>query len=277
MPKDLLCIVGAGERPSPALTQGLALASGYRVPCQFVAVVPGPPKVTNIFGVEFVENLINQASAKASGDAVQVSANIAEKVREKGIEAGISTESRSLAEAAAAIEKMARTHDLTVIERPESFVDVSAAIFETVLFGTGRPVLAAVPGRDPERFNRVLFAWDGSIHATRALSAALALFPDLQEVIVLTVVGEKDLDELVPGSDIAAHIRRHGAKATVACIDLDPPDGDAGAGILKFAKAKEADLIVMGGYGHSRFRELVLGGVTEFLSRKSDVPLLLVH
>lgn len=277
MPKDLLCVVGAGERPSQALAQGVALAAGYQASCRFVALVPGPPKLANIFGAQFVDDLISQATARASADAVTVSTSIAEQARRKGIEAGVSAETRSLAEAAAAIEKTARSYDLTVIERPESFVDVSAAIFETVLFGSGRPVLVAVPGRNPERFRRVLLAWDGSAHATRAMAAALALFQELEEVIILTVVGEKNLDELVPGSDIAAHIRRHGVKATVACVDLAPPAEDAGAGILKFAKAKQPDLIVMGGYGHSRFRELVLGGVTEFLSRKSDVPLLLVH
>lgn len=277
MPKDLLCVVGAGERPSHALAQGLALASDYRASCQFVALVPGPPKLANIFGAQFVDDLISQANGRASKDAVAVSASIAEQAKGRGIEAAISTETRSLAEAAAAIEKSARCYDLTVIDRPESFVDVSAAIFETVLFGSGRPVLVAVPGRNPARIKRVLLAWDGSAHAVRALAAALALFPGLEEVIVLTVVGEKNLDELVPGSDIAAHIRRHAVKTAVACIDLDPPAEDAGAGILKFAKAKQAELIVMGGYGHSRFRELVLGGVTEYLSRKSDVPLLLVH
>lgn len=198
MPKDLLCVVGAGERPSHALAQGLALASDYRASCQFVALVPGPPKLANIFGAQFVDDLISQANARASKDAVAVSASIAEQAKGRGIEAAISTETRSLAEAAAAIEKSARSYDLTIIDRSESFVDVSAAIFETVLFGSGRPVLVAVPGRNPARFKRVLLAWDGSAHATRAMAAALALFPGLEEVIVLTVVGEKIWMNLSP-------------------------------------------------------------------------------
>ncbi len=277
MPKDLLCIVGAGATPSPALAQGVAVAKAYDMPCQFVAMVPGPPKLANLLGAQFVDDLLTEAKAKASDDAVQVNARIAGELQTRGISAEIASETRPLAEAAAAIETLARTYDLTVLDRVETFADVSAAVFETVLFGTGRPVLVAVPGHHPERFKRALLAWDGSVHATRALAACLALFPDLKEIVILTVVGEKDLHDLVPGAAIAAHIRRHGLQTAVACIDQNPADGDAGEGILKFAKARQADLIVMGGYGHSRLRELVLGGVTAFLSRKSDVPLLLVH
>jgi len=277
MPKDFLCLVTAhGRERSAALTQGIALGSAYKSFSQFVAVVLGPPRLSNVFRKQFVDELIGQAEAKAAKDSRELAAQIVETAKKHAVDAKVMIEQRSLPEAAAAIEQLALNYDLTIVDRPDSFADAQSALFETVLFASGRPVLAAVGSHIPQRFRRALLAWDGSVHATRAISAALSLFPDIGEIVILTVVGEKDL-ELVPGAEIAAHIRRHGIATKVACIDFDPPDGDAGAGIAKFAKTKGCDLIVMGGYGHSRYRELILGGVTEHLSRKSDLPLLLVH
>jgi nucleotide-binding universal stress UspA family protein len=103
------------------------------------------------------------------------------------------------------------------------------------------------------------------------------LFPDLTEVFVLTVLREKNLDDAVPAEEIASHIRRHGIQASATCIDLEPFENNAGPAIANFAKAKSVDLLVMGGYGRSRLRELLLGGVTEYLSRDANVPLLLIH
>lgn len=277
MLRDLLCIVGTVEEGSAALAQGLALSAGYDLAPQFVAAVPGPPPVVNIFGSDLVTKLISEAKTQAAESAEEVSERIVSQSRRLGKEPNVIRESRSLAEAAAKIENLARSYDLTVVERPQSFESVSSAIFETVLFQSGRPVLIAVPGNAPERFKRAALAWDGSVHATRALAATISLFPDLQEIFVLTVLGEKSLDDLVPGADIAAHIRRHGIEATVACVDFDQFAENAGPGIANFAKAKNVDLVAMGGYGHSRLRQFLLGGVTEYLSRHANVPLMLAH
>jgi nucleotide-binding universal stress UspA family protein len=278
MLKDILCVVEAGEKTSAALLQGLAMARGYGVYAEFVAAVPGPPPVANIFGTDLVEVLINKAKAEVADTALKVSSQVIELARQQGHDPKVTQESRSLVEIAAAIEVAARTYDVTLIERPDSILDSSSAIFETVLFGSGRPVLLASPSSKPiEHFESVVLAWDGSAPATRAIASALSLFPDLKEIFILTVLGEKDMDELVPGAGIAAHIRRHGIQTTVACVDFDQFDENAGPAIAKHAKAQNADLIIMGGYGHSRLREFILGGVTDYLSKETPVPLLLAH
>lgn len=277
MLRDFLCVVGAAEEGSASLAQGVALGSGYGIAPDYVAVVPGPPPLSNIFGADLVDSLVREAKVRAAESADQVSERIVALARRNGQEANVLKETRSLAEAVARIERLARCHDLTVMERPDSFTSTMAAVFEAVLFETGRPVLLAVPGQAPERFRRALLAWDGSVHATRALAAIVSLFPDLAEVFVLTVLREKNLDDAVPAAEIAAHIRRHGIQASATCIDLDPFGKNAGPAIADFAKSKSVDLLAMGGYGHSRLREFLLGGVTEYLSRHANVPLLLVH
>lgn len=278
MLKDLLCVVEAGEKPSAALAQAAALVSGYNAEAHYIAAVPGPPPLVNLFGTDLVEDLIYRAKAQAAEAAERLRAQITERSRQYGREAQVTCDSRSLAEITAAVEGAARSRDLTVLARPDSFLNASSAIFETALFGSGRPVMLANPDKEPvTRFGTAVLAWDGSAPASRATACALSLFPNLKEIFVLTIVGEKKLDDLVPGADIAAHIRRHGIQATVACVDLDVGEENAGPSIDRFARGKNADLLVMGGYGRSRLREFVLGGVTEYLSKRATVPLLLAH
>jgi nucleotide-binding universal stress UspA family protein len=278
MLKDFLCVVEAGERPSAAIAQALALSIAYNIAPQFIAAVPGPPPLANIFGTDLVETLIQKAKADAAETAEAVCRQIEGFSRRYGIDPKVIKDSRPLPESANAIQNLARSHDFTLIERPDSFVSASSAIFEAVLFGSGTPVLLAPPDAKPaERFKRVVLAWDGSANATRAVAAAISLFADLKEIYVLTIVGEKNLEEPIPGAEIAAHIRRHGIQATAACVDLDVGDENAGPAILNFARTNGVDAVVMGAYGHSRLKQLILGGVTEHLSREATVPLFLMH
>lgn len=278
MLKDLLCIVEEGKKPSSALSQAIALSKGYNISPQYVAAVPGPPPLANLLGSDYVDELILKAKTEAASVAHKLGSQISEFARLNGYDAHVAEDSRPLVELSLDIANKARSYDITVIQRPETHLHVSSALVESVLFGSGRPVLLSPPQHQPvERFRKAVLAWDGSPSSARAVGAAIALFPDLKEVFVFTVVGEKNLDDLVPGADIAAHIRRHGIQTTVACIDLESRDGNAGPAIARFAKDHGVDLLVMGGYGHSRLREFVLGGVTEYLSKETPVPLLLVH
>lgn len=276
MLKDLLAVVEAGKNFSPALAA--QLSEHYGVTPAYVIVVPSPPALSNFFEVELVERLVQEAKSKAAMEADRLCAEILRRTEKTAAKPAMFRETGSLADATARIGRLARSYDLAVLERSDSFVSVSAAIFETVLFASGRPVMIATAGGfSTGRMKKVVLAWDGSVHASRALASLLALFGDIEEILVLTAMNEKNLDELVPGADIAAHIRRHHIKTTVACIDVKPGDANAGPAIAAFANDRKADLIAMGGYGHSHFREVLLGGVTEYLSRESSIPLLLTH
>jgi len=142
--------------------------------------------------------------------------------------------------------------------------------------GVGRPVLI-VPryGTFETVGERVLVAWNGSREATRAVHDALPLLKLASSVTVLSIDPEHDTGDRIPGADIALHLARHGVAAEgMSTVGLDISVGDL---LLSRAADLGADLIVMGAYGHSRVRELVLGGATRHILQHMTVPVLMSH
>ncbi|MGE0259728.1 MAG: universal stress protein, partial [Alphaproteobacteria bacterium] len=149
---------------------------------------------------------------------------------------------------------------------------------EEVALAVGRPVLV-VPyaGRFEDCGRRVLVAWDASRVATRAINDAMPLLVGAATVTVLSVdpgEGGRAHGE-VPGMDIAVHLARHGVKARVEST----VSGGIGVGnaLLSWAGDTGADLLVMGAYGHTRVRQLLLGGATRTILESMTVPVLLSH
>jgi nucleotide-binding universal stress UspA family protein len=115
--------------------------------------------------------------------------------------------------------------------------------------------------------------WDGSRPAARAVADAMPLLSRARKVVVVVVAPTK-IDEM-PGADVAEHLARHGLDVTVeriAWANLDVNDA-----LLNFAADSGADLVVLGGYRHSRMRELVLGGTTRAMLTSMTVPTLMSH
>jgi nucleotide-binding universal stress UspA family protein len=176
----------------------------------------------------------------------------------------------------------ARYADLTVVGQvdPEAPDALGAAsdLPERIVLGAGRPVLV-VPyaGTFKTLGQRVLVAWNGSREATRAVGDALPLLVGASKVTVLIVNprgGRRGHGE-VPGADIALHLARHGVRAEAATVKSD--DVEVGAFLLSYAADLGADLLVMGAYGHSRLREVVLGGATREILRTMTIPVLVSH
>jgi nucleotide-binding universal stress UspA family protein len=174
----------------------------------------------------------------------------------------------------------ARYADVAVMTRLSEGAggELREEIVEGVLFHSGRPALIAPPGwKGGEIGKRVVVAWDASREATRALSEARALLAGSTQITVVTVDAKPKMfghgDQ--PGANIAAHLSRRGLKAEVR--NVDSMGRSAALAILEEASALQADLVVMGGYAHSRLRELVFGGATRELLRAANVPLLMAH
>jgi nucleotide-binding universal stress UspA family protein len=153
---------------------------------------------------------------------------------------------------------------------------------EEVALGVGRPILV-VPyaGSWNEIGRRVLVGWDASREATRAVNDAMPLLAGAQTVTILAIDpadGPADHGAghgEVPGADIALHLARHGVAATTeATVSAGIGAGNA---LLSRASDLEADLLVMGAYGHSRVRELLLGGATRTVLESMTLPVLMAH
>jgi nucleotide-binding universal stress UspA family protein len=148
---------------------------------------------------------------------------------------------------------------------------------ERLIVEAGRPVVL-VP-KEPMHAscgNRVLVAWNGSREAARALFDALPLLQAAQQVKVLQVGTSDGMGFTgLSGPVVCAMLSRHGVRATSETLSL--PRATAGAALLSAVKAENADLLVMGGYGHWRFRELILGGATRHVLRHMSVAVLMSH
>jgi nucleotide-binding universal stress UspA family protein len=143
-----------------------------------------------------------------------------------------------------------------------------------VVLAAGRPVLFVPTGAAPGVGRRIAVAWDGSREAARAVADALPLLAGAEKVWVLLVRPRVAAGEEPPGADVAHHLGRHGAKVELVRID---EEGDTGALLLRRSAALGADLLVMGAYGHSRLRDLVLGGATRTVVERARLPVLMSH
>ena len=204
----------------------------------------------------------------------------AEKFEQSARGASLSVESRvigaSFEGSADIFGHLARRCDLSIVKQSEPQRVGADHIIEAALFGSGRPVLV-VPYIQKQglKLDRVLLCWDGSRNAARAIADALPLLAHSNNVDVITIAAKDDKKGEVPGADIAHHLARHQLKVDLK--RLVAPDMDVASTILSHAADISADLIVMGGYGHSRLREFVLGGATREILASMTVPTFMSH
>jgi nucleotide-binding universal stress UspA family protein len=172
--------------------------------------------------------------------------------------------------------RLARCADLTVMRRLAKMDDdaVRSELFQSALFSSGRPVLLAPPDWQGSTGRRLLVAWSGKRESARALADAAPFIESADHVTIVTAATHPS-PEGASGEDVAAHLARHGVKADVKLVA--PKSGEEADALLEAARVAQADLIVMGGYGHARATEFIFGGVTRTLSRMSPIPLLMAH
>ena len=175
----------------------------------------------------------------------------------------------------------ARYADLLVMgqvnpDHPERSGDKHLA--DHVLLASGRPVLIIPYAGHFEQVGRnVVVAWNGSREATRAVHDALPILTKADSVTVLSVNPEKGVagDGALPAADLAMHLARHGIKVNATHTTVE--EISVADELLNRAFDLGADLIVSGGYGHSRLREVVLSGVTRALLQHMTIPVLMSH
>lgn len=278
--KDILVIVSEAEADEPALALGEALANqcaDCHLAAAFLTPLPDEPlayEPTVVAGVW--AELLGRARQEAEAERKKVEARLARSSKQVMLR-NAEALSRDLGRVAAV---HARYADVAVMTRPSDGpgAELREEIIEGVLFHSGRPALIAPPGWTGTGLGkRVVVAWDASREATRALSEADDILEFAEAVTVVTVDAKPKMfghgDQ--PGANIAAHLSRRGLPAEVR--NVDSMGRSASLAILEEAQTLNADLVVMGGYAHSRLRELVFGGATRELLRAATVPLLMAH
>jgi nucleotide-binding universal stress UspA family protein len=194
--------------------------------------------------------------------------------------AGVASETRQLdatfGGAATLFAQVARRFDISVVaqaQREQGATD--ELIIEGALFESGRPVIV-VPyiQKSGLTLERVLACWDGGRTAARAIADAMP-FLERAKAVDLVIVAEERKNDEITGVRMSEHLTRHGVAVSVKRIakgDLAVQDV-----ILSYAADSGADFMVMGGYGHSRLREFILGGVTRGILNSMTVPVLMSH
>jgi len=213
----------------------------------------------------------NEKRARAAVEQFEAAA------KREQLSAGHSVIETSVGGAADLFGRIARRFDLSVIGQTEPDRPApEELIIEGALFGSGRPVIV-VPYIQKQglKLDRVLACWDGGRAATRAIADSLPFLQRAKTVEVLIVESGRSKSEEIAGADIGQHLARHGLNVEVKRIvaaDIDVPNA-----ILSYAADSSADFLVMGGYGHSRLREFVLGGATHGILTSMTLPTLMAH
>ena len=273
MIKDILTYLPLDVPDDPAASYAALLAATFSAHVAGVAfavepeIAPDGGPTVRLYLDRRGENEVAAKAAVARFDEI---------VRRNGLSGETEVLTTTVSAASAQFAQMGRRFDLAVIgqARPDKPTP-SHAVIEAALFESGRPVLL-VPYIQKTGFSadRVMVCWDGSRAAARAVADAIPLLARAKSIEVVMVAGEDHRPNEVPGADVAHHLARHGLR-----VDVEHITAEVGiaAALLNYTADHEIDLIVMGGYGHSRMREFILGGTTRTMLRSMTAPTLMSH
>jgi nucleotide-binding universal stress UspA family protein len=276
MVKDIVVNLSVREDGGSVSDYAVSVAAALKAHVTGIAFVYDP--IVPVSGTGYIpaevietQQADNEAAAKTAIDRFAKAASRA------GIAAEPLTLGASLAGAGEQFARIARRFDLSILGQAEPEMGaVEEVIAESTLFGSGLPMIV-VPyiQKAPLKLDNVMVCWDGSRPAARAISDAMPLLHKAGRVEIVMVTNERGKEHEIEGADMGQHLARHGLKVEVHRVaggNIDVADA-----LLSHAADSGADFMVMGGYGHSRLREFVLGGVTHSILRSMTVPVLMSH
>ena len=276
MIKDIVVNLSVSKDGGAAGDYAVSVASAFAAHLTGIAFVFDP--IVPVSGTGYIpaevietQQADNEAAAKAAIDRFAAATDRA------GLSAEPLTLTASLAGAGDQFGRIARRFDLAIVGQAEPETSsVDEIIAETTLFESGRPMIM-VPyiQKAPLKLDNVMVCWDGSRQAARAIADAMPLLVKAGRVEIVIITNERGKEDEIEGADMGQHLARHGLKVDVHRIaggNIDVADA-----LLSHAADSGADFMVMGGYGHSRLREFVLGGVTHSIFRSMTMPALMSH
>ena len=268
MIKDILLNLSVVKGGGPAGDYAVSVAAAFEAHIAGIAFLYEPVPRAGFIDTQMREN------SAATKIAIE---RFAKAAASAGVAADSLTLEASVASAGNQFGRIARAFDLAIVGQADPDTsEVEEAIVEAALFDSGRPVIV-VPyiQRAPLKLDRVMVCWDGGRSASRAIADAMPLLQRAGHVEVFIVANERSKQDKIEGADIGQHLARHGLNVEINRSVLG--DVEVADFILSRAADAGSDFIVMGGYGHSRLREFVLGGVTRSILRSLTVPVLMSH
>ena len=273
MIKDILVNLSYGTSQDVVSNYALSVAETFGAHIVGTAFHPAM-----LGGVDLSANFIRAQQAEAQERAESVATAFDEATRRAGVSAETRRIEADIGDVPTQFAHIARRFDLSVIGQFESGRDhpTKNIVIEAALFESGRPVLI-VPfiQKDRLKLDHVMVCWDGSRAAARAVADAMPFLTrsGKASIVVADIQSAKSAD--LPDADIAPHLTRHGVSVKIERIPVSKID--VSNAILSYAADTDPDLIVMGGYGHSRLREFILGGTTRGMLASMTKPTLMSH
>jgi nucleotide-binding universal stress UspA family protein len=276
MIKDIVVNLGIGERANQAGDYAVSVAAAFDAHLAGIAFLYDP--IVPISGAGYIPPDVIDSQERDNATAAKAALDrFAAAGKRAGISAEPLTMSASLGGVAEQFSRIARRFDLSIVGQAEPETSaIEDVIAEAALFESGRPIIV-VPyiQKEPLKLDQVMVCWDGSRSAARAIGDAMPLLKRSKRVEIVIVANERGKQDEIVGADMGAHLARHDLNVEVRRMALG--DIDVADVLLSHAADSGADFIVMGGYGHSRLREFVLGGVTRSIFRSMTAPVLMSH
>jgi nucleotide-binding universal stress UspA family protein len=276
MIKDVVVSLSEEVGRDVAAKYALSVAEAFGAHLAGIAFVYEPVIPGTVMG-GIPASVIEASRAESERAAKDAIARFEEGARRSGV----SVESRmldaTLVGAADLFGRAARRFDLSVVKQAEpNRLAGEDIIIEATLFQSGRPVIV-VPyiQKTGLSLDRVLVGWDGSRTAARAIGDAMPFLTRAKSVDLVIVTTDRAQSDEITGGAMGQHLARHDIRVDVKrIVATDTAVADT---ILSYAADVAADFIVMGGYGHSRLREFILGGATRGILQSMTVPVMMSH
>lgn len=294
--KSILCIFDGTEKELGALDTSFSLAETYAARVRILHVSPTPSSYVGIYGEGVIESSyviaaiekenkerLERAEQYVKSFAARHNVPLGDKnnfITNDKTNNAVAEFVHLVGDVENIVAEQGRLSDIIVVARgvkdPNAVYD-SAII--SAIFNTGRPVLLMPKGKSEKTAKwsckNISLAWDGGLEAARAMYNSLPFLKHADKVQLLTARGEGEACDLEAEEGVIKYLQCHGIHANgiiIAAGSRTPAEA-----LLMRAKELKSDLLVMGAYGHSRFREMILGGLTNHMLEAADIPLLLLH
>jgi len=275
MIQDIVVKLNTTQSRDPSLDYAVSVAEAFDAKLAGIAFRYEPVMVGGSAMEALPPDFIEQQRVENERVASDAVARFTKAAQKSGLTATPRVVNVSAEGAANEFGRIARTFDLSVVAQADPDANAADEIFvESALMDSGRPVIV-VPyiQKTGLALKHAVICWDGSRTAARALADAMPFLERARNIEILSIA--KDKHHRGEGAaEAARHLARHGLKAEITHIVAD---GDVANTILSHVADAEADFLVLGGYGHSRLRELILGGVTRSILTSMTVPVLMSH
>jgi nucleotide-binding universal stress UspA family protein len=276
--KSILTVLTEADDAGPLLDAAIGIAEGAGAHLDVLCLGIDRTQTGYYFAGATVV-MLEETLAQAQADATRLEEVVRERLGRSGISWGVDAVVAQSASVGTVVARHARFTDLVILpkpygenERSDAPVVVEAAMFQ----GDAPVVVLAGNAADALKAKRIVVAWNDSAEAMTAVRRALPLLMKADEVSICIVAPDRHASQTAdPGAELSRMLSRHGVTVEVCLLPQTLPR--VSEVIARHVADIDADLLVMGAYGHSRFREAILGGATRNMLEHAKVPVFMAH